>query len=89
MDKDTSHLKNSKTIEDYQGTAPAPMDLETDSDVVEEEIFGYCLKGWPIACMVRKNECVWYSVENNRNPGALSPTKGCGLKRLVCFFGLA
>ena len=59
MDRDTSHLKDPKTIEDYQGTAPTPTALETGSDVVEEEIFGYCLKGWPIACMVRKNECVW------------------------------
>ena len=45
MDRDTSHLKDSKTIEDYQGTAPTPTALETGSDVVEEEIFGYCMHG--------------------------------------------
>ena len=38
LDRDTSHLKDSKTIEDYQGTAPTPTGLETGSDAVEEEI---------------------------------------------------
>ena len=86
MDRDTSHLKDSKTIEDYQGTAPTPTALETGSDVVEEEIFG--LRDGQLHAWFEKMSA-FGNGENNRNPGALSPTNGCGLKRLVCFFGLA